>query len=375
MNNKNPVPPRVAAGRSGAAVILALAALLATLPGVAQPFDVHDGDFKIANFRFESGETLPELRIHYRTLGKLQRGNDGHASNAALIMHGTGGSGAQFIGSKRGDEWFAAELFGPGQPLDVEHHFIVIPDSIGHGKSSKPSDGLHAHFPKYGYHDAIEAQFRLLSEGLGVDHLRLVFGTSMGGMHTWLWAERHPQFSDAYMPMACLPGQISGRNRMWRRLVMDAIRLDPGWQGGEYKQQPPGLRSAVQMLFLVGSNPVLRQREAPTLQAADELLDKATSEQLASTDANDTLYQVQSSFDYDPGPDLEKISAPLLAINSADDLINPPELGILEEQIRRVRHGRAVLLPDDGRTVGHGTHTKAAVWKQYMVELLQQSQR
>jgi len=344
-------------------------------PCAAQRFEVHEGDFRIASFRFESGETLPELRIHYRTLGAVQRDGRGHATNAVLILHGTGGAGTQFIGSKRGDELFAGELFGPGQPLDVQHYFIVIPDSIGHGRSSRPSDGLHAHFPKYGYRDAVEAQFRLLTEGLGVDHLRLLFGTSMGGMQTWLWAERHPDFSDALMPMACLPAQIAGRNRMWRRMVIDSIRFDPSWEGGEYRQQPAGLRPAVQTLLLVSASPVTRQQAAPTLQSADELMDRSTAELLGSTDANDLLYQVQSSFDYDPGADLEKISAPLLAINTADDLINPPELGILERQIGRVVHGRAIVIPADSRTVGHGTHTKAAVWKEHLVELLKISQR
>jgi homoserine O-acetyltransferase len=193
-------------------------------------------------------------------------------------------------------------------------------------------------------------------------------------MQTWLWAERHPDFSDAWMPLASLPTQISGRNRMWRRLVIDAIRLDPSWNGGEYRQQPAGLRPAVQMLLLVSGSPVLRQQAAPTLQAADQLVDQSTAELLASTDANDLLYQVQSSFDYDPGPDLEKISAPLLAINTGDDLINPPELGILQREIGRVAHGRALLIPADSRTVGHSTHTKAAVWKDHLVELLSSTQ-
>jgi homoserine O-acetyltransferase/O-succinyltransferase len=374
MNPRNPAPPGVRPRQSRAARLCASIALVCA-SGVAQPFDAHEADFRIASFRFESGETLPELTIHYRTLGTLQRDGSGHAANAVLILHGTGGSGAQFVGSRRGDELFAGELFGPGQPLDAQRYFLVIPDSIGHGKSSRPSNGLHAHFPKYGYLDALQAQFRLLTEGLGVDHLRLIFGTSMGGMHTWLWGETHPNFSDALMPMACLPDQIAGRNRMWRRLVMDAIRLDPGWEGGEYRQQPAGLRPAVQMLLLMSGSPVTRQQAAPTLRAADELLDRTTSELLASTDANDLLYQVQSSFDYDPAPDLEKITAPLLAINTADDLINPPELGILERQIGRVPHGRAIVIQADTRTVGHGTHTKAVVWKDHLVELLKISQR
>jgi homoserine O-acetyltransferase len=352
-----------------------LCATLIALPHSARPFDVLERDFRIANFRFESGESLPELRIHYRTLGALQRDGNGHAANAVLILHGTGGAGSQFVGSRRGDELFAGELFGPGQPLDAQRYFVVIPDSIGHGGSSKPSDGLRAHFPRYGYHDAVEAQFRLLTQGLGVDHLRLIFGTSMGGMQTWLWGERHSEFSDALMPMACLPTQISGRNRMWRRLVIDAIRFDPAWDGGEYRQQPAGLRPAAQMLLLMSGSAVTRQQAAPTQQAADRLIDQSTAELLGTTDANDLLYQVQSSFDYDPAPDLEKISAPLLAINTSDDLINPPELGILQQQIGRVPHGRALLIPADGRTIGHGTHTKASVWKEQLVELLKTSQR
>jgi homoserine O-acetyltransferase len=375
MTRTDPSARRPALLRTVAALASAMLAALALAPRAAHGFEVRQGDFWIEKFKFESGETLPGLRMHYRTLGTLKHGSDGHASNAVLILHGTGGSGAQFVGSARADELFAGELFGAGQPLDAERYFIVIPDSIGHGQSSKPSDGLHAHFPKYGYHDAIEAQYRLLTEGLGVDHLRLVFGTSMGGMHTWLWGERHPDFADALMPMASLPTQISGRNRMWRRLVMDAIRFDPGWEGGEYRQQPAGLRPAVQMLLLMSGNPVTRQQAAPTLHAADELVDKQTAEMLGTTDANDLFYQVQSSFDYDPGPDLEKIAAPLLAINTADDLINPPELGILQKEIGRVPHGRAILIPADGRTIGHGTHTKAVVWKEHLVELLGQTQQ
>jgi homoserine O-acetyltransferase/O-succinyltransferase len=375
MNNRNPTLFRVASRQVCASGLFAVLIASLASPCAADPFSAQEADFRITSFRFESGETLPELKIHYRTLGTLQRDGNGHATNAVLILHGTGGAGTQFVGSKRGDELFAGELFGPGQPLDVQRYFLVLPDSIGHGKSSKPSDGLHAHFPKYGYRDAVQAQFRLLTEGLGVDHLRLIFGTSMGGMQTWLWAESHPDFSDALMPMACLPVQIAGRNRMWRRLVMDAIRLDPSWEGGEYRRQPAGLRPAVQMLVLVSGSPATRQQAAPTLQAADELLDRSTSELLASTDANDLLYQVQSSFDYDPAPDLERISAPLLAINTADDLINPPELGILERQIGRVPHGRAILIQADSRTAGHGTHTKAVVWKDHLVELLKISQR
>jgi homoserine O-acetyltransferase len=323
-----------------------------------------EGDVVVKNFRFRSNEVLPELRLHYRTFGHLEHDAHGTARNAVLIMHGTGGSGAQFL---RAD--FADRLFRPGGLLDANKYFIVLPDGIGHGKSSKPSDGLRARFPRYGYLDMVEAQHRLLQE-IGVNHLRLVMGTSMGGMHTWLWGELYPQSMDALMPLASLPGQISGRNRVWRRVVIDAIRNDPLWQQGNYREQPPSLRTALQMLFLMGSNPVLRQQQMASLQRSDEVLDAYVAEALKTADANDILYQVSASQDYDPAPGLEKIRAPLVAINSADDLINPPELGILEREIRRVPHGRAVVVPFSSQTRGHGTHTIAAVWKQYLQELL-----
>src|SRR5437660_9662400 len=329
-----------------------------------------EGDYTIRDFRFASGETLPELRIHYRTLGKIDKDAQGKTRNAVLIMHGTTGSGAQFIRPE-----FAGELFGKDQPLDVTKFFIVFPDGIGHGKSSKPSDGLHAKFPHYGYIDMVLAQYRLLTDGLGVSHARLVMGTSMGGMHTWLWGESHPEFMDALMPLASLPTQISGRNRAWRRIIIDAIRNDPSWKGGEYKTQPPGLRTAAEMLWFMSSNPVLRQKEAPTLAKTDEVLDKFVEQILKTDDANDVLYAVEASRDYDPGPNLEKISAPLLAINSADDLINPPELGILEREIKRVPHGRALVIPLSDKTRGHGSHTIAALWKDKLVQLLTESEK
>jgi homoserine O-acetyltransferase len=321
--------------------------------------------YTIRDFKFTSGETLPELRLHYRTLGKPEKDAQGKTTNAVLIMHGTTGSGAQFIRPE-----FAGELFGKDQPLDATKFFIVLPDGIGHGKSSKPSDGMHAKFPRYGYLDMIEAQYRLLTEGLGVNHARLVMGTSMGGMHTWLWGELHPDFMDALMPLASLPAQISGRNRAWRRTVIDAIRNDPAWNGGEYKTQPPSLRTAAEMLWFMSSNPVLRQKEAPTLPKTDELLDKFVEQILKTDDANDVLYAVEASYDYDPGPNLEKIRAPLLAINSADDLINAPELGILEREIKRVSRGRAIVIPLSDKTRGHGSHTIAVLWKDRLVELL-----
>ena len=329
----------------------------------------NEGDFVVRDFKFVSGETLPDLRLHYRSLGKPVQDAKGMTQNAVLIMHGTTGSGAQFIRPE-----FAGELFGAGQPLDATKFFIVLPDGIGHGKSSKPSDGLHARFPRYGYRDMIEAQFRLLTEGLGVNHARLVMGTSMGGMHTWLWGEIHPDFMDALMPLASLPTQISGRNRAWRRIIIDAIRNDPVWNGGEYKTQPPSLRTAAEMLWFMSSNPILRQQEAPTLAKTDETLDKFVNDYLKTADANDVLYAVEASHDYDPGPGLEKIRAPLLAINSADDLINPPEVGILEREIKRVPNGKAMIIPRSEKTRGHGSHTLAALWKDQLVGLLQKSQ-
>jgi len=329
-----------------------------------------ESDFTIRDFKFASGETLPELRLHYRTLGEPQKDAQGKTTNAILIMHGTTGSGAQFIRPE-----FAGELFGKNQPFDATKFFIVLPDGIGHGKSSKPSDSMHAKFPRYGYIDMVEADYRLLTEGLGVDHARLVMGTSMGGMHTWLWGELHPDFMDALMPLASLPTQISGRNRAWRRMVIDAIRNDPAWNGGEYKTQPPSLRTAAGMLWLMSSNPVLRQKDAPTLGKTDEVLDKFVEQIVKTDDANDVLYALEASHDYDPGPNLEKIQAPLLAINSADDQINPPELGILEQEIKRVPHGRAIVIPFSEKTRGHGSHTLAALWKDQLLDLLKETEK
>jgi homoserine O-acetyltransferase len=328
-----------------------------------------EGDCTIRDFKFASGEILPELRLHYRTLGKPEKDAQGKTTNTVLIMHGTTGSGAQFIRPE-----FAGELFGKNQPLDATRFFIVLPDGIGHGKSTKPSDGMHAKFPRYGYLDMADAQYRLLTDGLGVNHARLVMGTSMGGMHTWLWGELHPDFMDALMPLASLPTQISGRNRVWRRIIIDAIRNDPDWQSGDYEKQPPSLRTAAEMLWFMSSNPVLRQKEAPTLAKTDEVLDKFVDGIVKADDANDVLYALEASRDYDPGPNLPKIRAPLLAINSADDLINPPELGILEREIKRVPSGRAVVIPLSDQTRGHGSHTMAALWKNQLVSLLKETE-
>lgn len=350
------------------AVLSLLILMIRAAPAGAQHAEGSEGDFTLKDFRFTSGEAMPGLRLHYRTLGRIRRDGEGVVRNAVLILHGTGGSGEQFL---RPD--FAGELYGRGRLLDTTRNFIVLPDGIGHGGSSKPSDGLRARFPSYGYRDMIEAQYRLLTEGLGVNHLRLVIGTSMGGMHTWLWGGLHPEFMDALMPLASLPTQISGRNRVWRRLVSDAIRSDPGWQGGEYSTQPVSLRTALGMLFLVVSNPVQRQAQMRTLAASDSFYDAAMGTALTTADANDLLYQVEASRDYDPGPLLTRIRAPLTAVNFADDLVNPPELGILEREIGRVPKGRAVVVPAGPETRGHGTHTLAAVWKRYLEELLVRS--
>ena len=332
------------------------------------------GDVVFKDYKFTAGQTLPELKMHFRTLGKPVCGKDGKIANAVLILHGTGGAGGTFVDGA-GGKIFGGELFGEGQPLDAGRYYIIIPDNLGHGKSSRPSDGLKAKFPKYGYEDMVRAQHRMLTEGLKVDHLRLVMGTSMGGMHTWLWGQRYPDFMDALMPLASLPTQISGRNRMWRRVVIDAIRTDPEWKDGNYARQPHSLGIVTEMLLLMGSNPVQRQKDAPTPEKADKALAKAVAEAYKTRDANDILYAVESSFDYDPGPGLARIQAPLLAINFADDLINPPELGILEREIKKVPRGKAIVMPRSEQTRGHGTHTLAAVWKHHLVALMKETER
>jgi homoserine O-acetyltransferase len=329
-----------------------------------------EGDFVLRDYKFATGETMPELRLHYRTLGTPEKDKDGVVHNAVLITHGTTGSGAQFLRPE-----FAGELFGAGQLLDATKFFIVLPDAIGHGQSSKPSDGLRAKFPRYGYRDMVDVQYRLLKEGLGVNHARLVMGTSMGGMHTWLWGQMHPEFMDALLPLASLPTQIAGRNRAWRRVIIDSIRSDPEWKGGEYTTQPQSLRTGAQMLWLMSSNPVQRQQQTGTLAKTDEELDKFVADYLKTGDANDMLYALEASHDYDPAPGLEKIRAPLVAINFADDLINPPELGILERETKRVRNGRAVTIPFSDKTRGHGSHTIATLWSAELEALLQASEK
>ncbi len=357
----------LAAGVFTAAMSVALTTAHAAAPASAAP--TVDGDYVIHNFHFASGESLPELRLHYTTLGRIHRDAHGHVDNAVLIMHGTGGSGRSLL-----NDHFAGVLFGKGQLLDSNAYFIILPDGIGHGKSSKPSDGLHARFPQYAYADMVAAEHELVMQGLQVDHLRLVMGTSMGCMHTFMWGEAYPNYMDALMPLACLPVQIAGRNRLWRALLMQGIRLDPDWQQGEYKNEPAAaLRTAAGLLMIAGSAPIQMQLALPTRDAADKFLEEYMQRQLADLDANDLLYAVGASRDYDPAPGLENIRAPLTQINSADDFINPPELGIAEREIKRIKNGRFVLLPASDQTHGHGTHTWAAVWQQYLAQLLESS--
>ena len=329
-----------------------------------------EGDYVAHNFHFRSGETLPELRLHYLTFGKPVRDANGRTTNAVLLLHGTGGSGRQFLQPQ-----FADVLFGPGQLLDINRYFVILDDGIGHGKSSKPSDGMHARFPQYDYDDMVAAQREMLEKGLGVNHLRLILGTSMGCMHSWVWGETYPEFMDALMPLACLPVQIAGRNRMWRKMVIDGIHNDPEWKSGDYTSQPrAALEIGTDFLLIAGSAPLPMQISYSTRDAADKDLEDYRSRQAQTFDANNMLYAVSASRNYDPSPQLEKIMVPVRYINSADDFINPPELGIAQREIKRVKRGQFVLIPASAETHGHGTHTWAVFWQQYLKELLQESE-
>ena len=343
-----------------------LAARLAAPALAAAPVPApQEGSCSFHDFRFDSGETLPELRLHYTTLGAPAKDAAGGVRNAVLILHGTSGDGKGFL-----REQFAGQLFGPGQLLDASRFYIILPDGIGHGKSSRPSDGLRMRFPKYGYGDMVRAQHRLLTDCLGVDHLRLVMGTSMGGMHTWVWGYTYPGFMDALMPLASLPVEIAGRNRMLRKMAIDSITSDPEWKQGEYKSEPHGLAGAIHVMIFMVSSPLEWQKEAPTREKAEALLASLIQRYGATLDANDFLYQLDASRDYNPLPHLGEIRAPLYAVNSADDQVNPPELGILDEAIRKVPRGRYVLLPITAETRGHGTHSLPAIWGKYLAELL-----
>jgi homoserine O-acetyltransferase len=347
-------------------VSLALGAGALTAAGAQAPSGgLVERDFALRDVHFADGSVLPELTLHYRTLGRPRRDAAGVVRNAVLILHGTTGSGAQFLSRP-----FASELFGAGQPLDTSMFYLVLPDGIGHGLSTRPSGGMRAQFPRYTYDDMVDAQHRLLVEGLGVTHLRLVMGTSMGGMHSWVWGERYPTFMDGLVPLASVPTAIVGRNRMLRRMVIDDIRTDPEWRGGAYTAPPRGLRAALQILWLMTSAPLVQHRDAPTRQAADSVIETWLEARFRSMDANDMLYAFDASRDYDPEPMLGRITVPVLAINSADDAVNPPELGLMERLMPQVKRGRYVLLPISSQTRGHGTHTIAAVWKEQFKEFL-----
>ncbi len=329
-----------------------------------------EGDYVSRDFHFKSGETMPEVRIHYAAFGTPARNASGRVTNAVLLLHGTSGTGRQFLAPQ-----FAGVLFGPGQLLDVARYYVILPDNIGHGKSSKPSDGMHARFPQYDYDDMVALQHELLEKGLGINHLRLILGTSMGCMHAWVWGETYPDFADALMPLACQPVQIAGRNRFWRKLVMDGIRDDPEWKNGEYASQPlNALEVAADMFFIAAGAPLLMQKNFPTRDATDAAGQDFAKRFSADHDANDLLYALNASRNYDPSPQLERITVPVMFVNSADDFINPPELGIAEREIKRVKKGRFVLIPISEQSHGHGTHTWATVWQQYLKELLEASQ-
>ena len=338
-------------------------------PSAPQPpavtWSTADGIVVLPNFRFGTGETLPELKLHYLTLGTPHRNAAGHVDNAVLLLHGTGGNAHSLM-----NPVFSNVLFGPGQPFDITKYFLILPDDIGHGQSSKPSDGLHAHFPAYDYDDMVRSQ-RLMLDQMKIDHLRLILGTSMGCMQSFVWGETYPGFMDALAPFACLPVQIAGRNRMMRYMAIQAIKQDPAWLDGEYKSEPiQGLRTANEMLLVMGSSPLQMQKQAPTRDLAEKYVDQYLARTMATTDANDLIFYVNASRNYDPSPNLEKITTPVLWINSADDYINPPELGIAERQVKRMPNARFIMIPISDATRGHGTHTVAAIWKDYLIEFL-----
>ena len=353
--------------------LLAALAVQVTAPA-AKIWPTHEGDVVLRDFRFHNGEMLPQLRIHYTTLGSPHRDAGGDIDNAVMVLHGTGGDGKQFLRPQ-----FADELYGPGQPLDIRRYFIILPDNIGHGKSSKPSDGLRLKFPKYDYADMISAQHRMLTEALGIRHMRLIMGTSMGCMHSFMWGETYPEFASALMPLACQPIEIAGLNRMWRQLVIDGIKEDPaygqGQSAGEYDQEPvEGLRTAESILFIAGAAPLYLQKQYPTREAAGDFAEQTVGKAMGSLDANDTIYQFDSSRNYNPWSNLEKITAPLTWINSADDFINPRNLDVPERAVKRMRNARFRLIPESPETHGHGTHTWAKFWKADLIALLARSE-
>jgi homoserine O-acetyltransferase len=341
----------------------------APAPASAKAWPTREADAVFKDFRFRSGETLPELKIHYTTLGQPHHNANGDIDNAVMVLHGTGGDGKQFLRAQ-----FADELYGPGQPLDIRRYWIILPDNIGHGKSSKPSDGLRMRFPKYDYDDMVEAQHRLLVEGLGIKRMRLIMGTSMGCMHSFVWGETYPDFASALMPLACEPIEIAGLNRMWRQLAIDGIKADPAWRDGNYDAEPrQGLRTAESLLFVAGSAPLYYQAQYPTRQTAIAYAQDRVASGIKELDANDLIYQLDSSRNYNPWPRLERIRAPLTWINSADDFINPRNLDVPQRAMKRMKTARFRLIPETAETHGHGTHTWAKFWKPDLIALLKRS--
>jgi homoserine O-acetyltransferase len=346
------------------ALLAALAVQTAAPP--AKTWPIREGDVVLKDFRFADGESLAQLKIHYTTLGQPHRNAAGQIDNAVMVLHGTGGDGHQFLRPQ-----FADELYGPGEPLDIRKYYIILPDNIGHGKSSKPSDGLRMKFPKFDYADMIEAQHRMLTEGLGIRHMRLIMGTSMGCMHSFMWGEMYPDFASALMPLACEPIEIAGLNRMWRQMLIDGIEKDPAWNGGNYSKEPEqGLRTAASILVIAGGAPLYLQKTYPTREAAKANAEQSVERYIGEMDANDTIYQFDSSRNYNPWPNLEKITAPMMWVNSADDFINPRNLPIPQQAVKRMKNARFRLIPESSETHGHGTHTWAKFWKADLSALL-----
>jgi len=345
------------------ALLVAFAAQAAAPPAKVWP--TREGDVVLKDFRFRDGESLPQLKIHYTTLGSPHRNAAGRIDNAVMVLHGTGGDGKQFLRPQ-----FADELYGPGEPLDIRKCYIILPDNIGHGKSSKPSDGLRMKFPKYDYADMVEAQRQMLAS-LGITHMRLIMGTSMGCMMSFMWGEEHPDFASALMPLACEPIEIAGLNRMWRQMLIDGIEKDPAWDGGNYTKEPvQGLRTAASILVIAGGAPLNLQKIYPTREAAKAYAEQAVDRYIGEMDANDTIYQFESSRNYNPWPNLEKITAPMMWVNSADDFINPRNLDVPQRAVKRIKNARFRLIPESNDTHGHGTHTWAKFWKADLSALL-----
>ena len=360
-----------------AALLAATAATAQTMsasPATPAPVPAYTGtpgDYIAHDFHFGTGETLPQLKLHYLTLGTPHRDASGHVDNAVLLLHGTGGDAHSLF-----NPVFSNVLFGPSQPLDIQKYFLIFPDDIGHGESSKPSDGLRMKFPQYDYDDMVRSQHQMLLDGLHVDHLRLILGTSMGCMQSFVWGETYPEFADALMPLACLPVQLAGRNRMMRYMAIENIERDPAWKDGNYTTEPiEGLRTSNEMLLIMGSAPLVMQTNFPTRKQAEAYVDNYLARTVAATDANNLIYYVNASRNYDPSPHLDRIKVPVMYINSADDFINPPELGIAQRQVKEMPRAKFILIPISDDTRGHGTHTVAKIWKGYLADLIKESEK